>query len=297
VPPVALTSVPLVWLDRSGAERLVTDGERHLYGMPHLSGDGHTAVIQIAEPDSDIWAINLDRGTRSRVTSSGFSRYPIPSSDSSRVAYASYKDGRNGLFVAGMDGGGETRLTSTTFAHFPTAWTPDNRGVIFDNNERGRFEVWTIRADGQEPGKPLMSGSFDVRDARLSPDGRWIAFVSNESGRDQVYVREFTGTARVQVSTGGGVAPVWSFNGKELFFRNGDQLLGAALTFAGSVSASQPQLILARAGLAETPGFAVAHDGKSFLMPQPVVKTVAAARSIHMVVNWFEELKRLVPSN
>ena len=114
VPPVAMTSVPLVWIDRSGAERAVPGVERHLYGTPHLAGDGHTAVIQIADPDSNIWAINLDRGTRSRVTSSGFIRYPIPSGDGTRVAYASYKDGRNGLFVTGMDGGGETRLTATT---------------------------------------------------------------------------------------------------------------------------------------------------------------------------------------
>jgi len=288
-------SVPLVWVDRVGVEQPL-GAERHAYGAPRLARGSRTAVVQIANPDSDIWAINLDRGTRSRLTFSGFSRYPVPSPDGTRMAYSSYGEGRNGLFVAGIDGSGEKRLTTTTWPHYPTAWTPDNRMVVYDNHERGRLEVWMIRADGQETGQPVISGAFDVRSARFSPDGRWVSFVSNESGRDEVYVREFNGTARVQVSMTGGVEPVWSPSGRELFFKSGDQLLEADLTFAGSLFAAQPKVLFARPGLGQSAGFDVGTDGRTFLLPQPSPQTTVASQSMHMIVNWFEELKRLVPT-
>jgi serine/threonine-protein kinase len=168
--------------------------------------------------------------------------------------------------------------------------------VVYDNHERGRLEVWMIRADGQETGQPVISGAFDVRSARFSPDGRWVSFVSNESGRDEVYVREFNGTARVQVSMTGGVEPVWSPSGRKLFFKSGDQLLEADLTFAGSLFAAQPKVLFARPGLGQSAGFDVGTDGRTFLMPQPSPQTTVASQSMHMIVNWFEELKRLVPT-
>jgi hypothetical protein len=292
--PAGGGDVPLVWVDRVGAEQPLGD-ERHAYARPRLVRDGRRALVQIANPDPDIWAIDLERGTRSRLTVSGFGRYPVPSPDGTRMAYASYGEGRNGIFVAGIDGRGEKRLTATTSSQFPTAWTPDNRMVVFDNNERGRPEVWLISADTQQAGQPFISGSFDVRGARFSPDGRWVAFVSNESGRDEVYVREFNGTARVQVSTTGGVDPVWSPSGRQLFFKNGDQLLEADLTFAASVSAAQARVLFARPGLGQAAGFDVGADGKKFLMPQPAPQNVLASQSMRMIVNWFEELKRLVP--
>ena len=146
-----------------------------------------------------------------------------------------------------------------------------------------------------------MSDRFDEKYPAVSRDGRWLAYVSNETGRDELFVRPFPNVNedRWQISNGGGVEPVWAHNGRELFFRNIAPNEIAVATFStsensfdlGSVTPlfRRPGIIFGRGN---TRAYDVALDDQRFLTTRPVGET-----SVILVLNFFEELKRLVPTD
>jgi serine/threonine-protein kinase len=136
----------------------------------------------------------------------------------------------------------------------------------------------------------------------LSPDDQWLAYVSNESGREEVYVRPFPGLAgRVQVSTEGGTEPMWPKDGSELFYRNGDKMMTVAIASEPDLALGKPNLLFEgryQSGVAvdefTSTNYDAAPDGR-FVMIRS--KEGSAPAQIHMVPNWFVELKRLAPTN
>jgi hypothetical protein len=132
--------------------------------------------------------------------------------------------------------------------------------------------------------------------ARLSPDDRWMAYTSNESGHWEVYVKPFPGPgARRQISTDGGAEIVWSRNGRELFYRNGTKLMAVDIETQPAFSAGAPHVLFEGSfvrGQPGLPGYDVSLDGRRFLMVKPD-EAEATQRPIHVVINWFDELRRL----
>ncbi len=145
----------------------------------------------------------------------------------------------------------------------------------------------------------LLETPFDEHTGMLSPDDRWLAYVSNESGREEIYVRPFPGPGgRVQVSTEGGSEPMWSRDGRELFYRNGDKMMAVAIPTGPDLTPEKPNLLFQGSyvtGLAA--GFpATNYDvvpGGRFVMIRS--DESSGPTQISVVLNWFEELKRLVP--
>ena len=134
----------------------------------------------------------------------------------------------------------------------------------------------------------------------MSPDGRWLAYQSNESGRDEIYVRPFPNidSGRWQVSTGGGTRPAWGPNGRELFYLAADgKLMAVPVQSGATYSAGTPQVVVNTAYLNPQLGrtYDVSPDGKRFLMIKDASTQPASPRQLVVVLNWFEELKRLVP--
>jgi hypothetical protein len=137
----------------------------------------------------------------------------------------------------------------------------------------------------------------------LSPDERWIAYVSDRTGQGEVWVQGYPEAvaAPVRVSGGGGYEPRWSADGKELFYRQGSSMYAVAVELDAELSFEAPVLLFSGTFLGtpapETRSYDVARDGR-FLMIQPEDTAGAnvAPASIVVVQNWFEELKRLVPS-
>jgi hypothetical protein len=136
----------------------------------------------------------------------------------------------------------------------------------------------------------------------FSPDGRWLAYMSNESGRDEVYVQPFSVTGlggTKQISVDGGTEPVWAPDGRELFYRNGDKMMAVTIVTDPELSVGTPRLLFEKRFL---PGpmwarrnYDVSPDGQRFLMIQREQDLVPT--EIIVILNWFEELKRLVPTN
>jgi hypothetical protein len=152
---------------------------------------------------------------------------------------------------------------------------------------------------GERKPRPFLRTPFSETGPQFSPDGRWLAYVSNESGRNEIYVQPFPGPAgKSQISTEGGTQPVWARNG-ELFYQNGNQMMAVETKTQPTFSAGTPRLLFGgpqQGGPAF--GYTVAADAQRFLMVKATETGAAQDQNqIQVVLNWFDELKRLVPGN
>ncbi len=148
----------------------------------------------------------------------------------------------------------------------------------------------------------LLQTSFDEHTGMLSPDDRWLAYVSNESGREEVYAIPFPGPGgKLQISTEGGTEPMWSRDGRELFYRNGAKMMAVDVS-AGADSAGKPTLLFeGRYDLKDGPGasnYDVTPDGQGFVMIRTPESSeeISGTTQVTLVLNWFEELKQLAPT-
>jgi Tol biopolymer transport system component len=149
---------------------------------------------------------------------------------------------------------------------------------------------------------PLGAGGMgEVYRARFSPDGRWLAYVSNESGRYEVYVQPYPGPGgKWQISTEGGTEPAWNPNGRELFYRSGDKMMAVDIAMQPGFTVSKPRALFAgwyEATPATFSNYDVTPDGQRFLMLKRNEQEASAPTQINVVLNWFEDLKRRVPTN
>jgi Tol biopolymer transport system component len=141
--------------------------------------------------------------------------------------------------------------------------------------------------------RPLVQPPFDEEYPTISPDGRWIAYVSDESGRAEVYVQAFPQLgAKRQISTDGGIAPVWDRQGRELYYQNRGKMMAVTITTGPSLVAATSRVLFAAD--AYEPGYDVAPEGRFIMIEDGPSETPATELAI--VLNWTEELKQRVPT-
>jgi serine/threonine-protein kinase len=170
------------------------------------------------------------------------------------------------------------------------SWSPDGMTLAFhERKPNGERDIWVV-SQGNDP-VPFLLTPFDERSPRFSPDGKWLAYVSDESGRNDVYVQPFPGPGpKWLVSTDGGIDPVWSRDGRELFYRHDDQLMAVAVAAKNPFSAGRPQRLFEfRFDAGDNgPNYDVSRDGKWFVMPKS--DQGPAPSELHVVLNWFGEV-------
>jgi Tol biopolymer transport system component len=171
------------------------------------------------------------------------------------------------------------------------AVSPDGRLVAFYYLVPGTLrDIWILPLGG-EP-FAFLATPFNERSPMFSPDSRWLVFVSDESGRDEVYVQAYPGPGgKQQVSTDGGTAPIWSRDGREMFFREGDRVMVADVQLGADLVVSTPRMLFRgpyeiEPGPSGSLGYDVTPDGQRFLMIRS-----EPPRQINVVLNWFEELQ------
>ena len=142
----------------------------------------------------------------------------------------------------------------------------------------------------------VIDSDFDESNPAVSPDGRWIAYESNESGRIEVYIQAFPErSGKWQISTEGGTVPLWGPNGRELFYRNGDDMMRVPLETSPSFAPGRPEVLFSGNYFAfSARAYDISPDGERFLMVKP---DDDENTELSVVLNWFDELKRLVPTN
>jgi Tol biopolymer transport system component len=266
------------------------------WGTGSLSPDGHRVANAIlADKGSDIWVLDLARGTPTRLTFGGANDFPIWAPDGRAIVYAGNKDGKPGIYKVPADGSGQPQLILAGAEAVPTSFTPDSKMLLFTQpgpNGKPRIMVLPLDAAGGTPSPhPLRDSSAADLYGQISPDGRWVAFTSTETGRPEVYVLPFPGPGpKVQISADGGQRERWSADGRELLFwdTSGNATLMSAAIQTSPFSNAPPQkLFPAFSGTT----WGVAPDGQHFL-----VESVQSGGTLVTVTNWFDELRRRAPS-
>jgi eukaryotic-like serine/threonine-protein kinase len=279
----------LAWHDRQGRQTSIVPDSLAAYTRIALDRDDRRLVAQIEEgSESDLWSIDLEPGTRSRITSDPRSEgSPVLSPDGRLLVFASNRHGIDDLFWKRADGVGEEHLLVKSNARkYPTDWV--SRWIAFTVFDSARQQdLWVVALDGEARG--YLQTEFRERDGRLSPDARWMAYVSDEAGLDAVYVRPFpdanAGKWRVS-GAGTAVAPRWRADGKEIFYLDGSGQIMAARVRASdhTLVVDAPNALFRTAGLPRA-SYAVSRDGTRFLLP---VRGEASAPEppLSVVLNW-----------
>ena len=295
----------LTWFDRQG-KTLGTLGEPGVILWPAISPDGSAVVVSRAEGGGvDLWLYNLVRGTRSRLTFDGKINEALAwSPDGSHIAFGSARDGGglNRVYQKAVNGIGEGEVLDKAPANLrvPLDWSRDGRylleGVLSD--AKAKFSIWVLplspeQAGGERKSFPYPNEPFNEIAAKLSPNGQWLAYGSDETGRYEIYVQTFPKPGgKWQVSVNGGTHPVWSRDGKELYFIGLDGKLMAVDVkggTSGDFEAGTPEALFdSHIGEDQFTWFDVTKDGR-FLIPTVVEQSGAP---ITVVLNWTSLLKK-----
>jgi serine/threonine-protein kinase len=295
------------WLDSSGKPQPLPlpPGQ---YGVLRLSPDGRKLSFLNA---GDIYVYDLEKETPTRLTfgGAGAGAAPVWAPDGQHIAFQT----KSALFWIRSDGGGgPQRLLERQALAVPWSFSPDGKRLaFFEVDPETLADIWTLPLDLSDPDhpKPGNPESFLRTPANevvptFSPDGRWIAYRSDESGTDAIYVRPFpaTGGGKWQISLSGGGAryPIWSKNGRELFYETVDnRIMVVDYTVNGnSFAPGKPKLWsdvqLFYPGVLNLD---LAPDGKRFIVLTTPDTGGDGKSAVHvtMLLNFLDELKRRIP--
>ncbi len=289
----------LIWLDRKGTGKELP-APSHAYFNARVSPDGKLAAVSIGSGAGipDIWVYDFARSTVTRLTfGPGPNSYPVWTPDNKRVIYWSSLAGRASMRWKAVDGSGadeELHIASDSGA--PESVSPDGKTLLFSAvNPDGGIGTQVLSLDGELKVRPLLASQFTQNRAQFSPDGHWIVYESNESTRNEIYVQPFPGPGgKWQISTSGGTMPRWSRNGQEIFFRYGNQMMSVPVETRPAFKAGTPRLLFQGNYLGGS-NYDVAPDGQHFLMIKEK-EAQAGSKEVNVILNWFDDLKRRVPS-
>ncbi len=285
----------VVWVDRAtGTVDPLSLPERD-YETVHLSPDGQRAIVQVREGSMGLSIYDFARQTLMPLHAAGSSQAGVWTPDSQRIIYRGTRNGLRNLYWRAADGSGnEDRLTDTADAvQTPTDVTPDGRMVVYTeaNGPRRSTDIWIMALQGDRTPRLLAE---HANDGQVSPDGRWLAYQTGPSGsRGQVLIKPLSGAGpTVQVSRDGGGEPLWSHDGRELFYTIASRTMVVPIGTGATLSAGAPRVLYEgryRPGPNTRTGYSVSADGKRFLRVQQAQPDPPVTR-IDIVLNWASQL-------
>jgi Tol biopolymer transport system component/predicted Ser/Thr protein kinase len=288
----------LVWLDRDGQERGAT-GEPADYVAPALSHDQKRIAVGINDTQTqtaDIWILDVERGTRTRLTfDPANDERPRWSDDDRTIYFTSFRSGRGDVYSKSSSGTGTDELVYGGEGP-DRLWSlsPDGRTGWLHSSETGEtgFDIYRVDLESHEA-EVVLQTPFQEGSPTVSPDGRWLLYQSTESGRFEVYVRSLGDDGgKWQISTDGGGNAVWTRDGREIVFHAADRrLMAVEVTLEPTFSAGLPETLF-EPQMREIQGrqYDVTPDGNRLLVNQPVEQPVVEPATL--VQNWTSELER-----
>jgi len=303
------SSVPprtLVWVDRKGKQETI-DVPPRAYTYARLSPDGTRVALDARDQQNDIWIWDLVRGTLQRLTTDpGMNRMPVWTPNGERVAFTAERDGVESVFWQKADASGTAeRLSVGSTPQGPASFSPDGKRLVFDTPLSGPFELGMLTLDGEHREEMLLKTKFSESNGMVSRDGKWLAYESNESGPSEIYLAPFPGvtTSKKTVSTNGGTRPLWSKDGRELFYYvTPDTIMAVPVTLGPQPVLGKPVVVVKgpyAVALNAGRHYDVSPDGQRFLLLVDAPTSEgqkAELPEMRFVQNWAEELKAKVPA-
>jgi Tol biopolymer transport system component len=303
------------WMDKEGKFQPL-----HLppadYRDPRISPDGKKLALIVRDRKlRDVWVYDWDRDTFSRVTFSGYNSSPVWTPDGRHIVYSSAQDSSQAnLYWVNSDGtGAPQRLTQDKSQQLAYSVSKDGKFLAFEQldyvSKTGR-DIWTLSLEGSDkPGwKPpqpqvFLNSPFFEASPAFSQDGRWLAYSSDDTGTTEIYVRPFPGSGgKYQVSNGGGVNPIWSKDGKQLFYRTLREpfkmMVANFRVVNGGFQNDKPQEW--SPGTIENRGYTtwssdLSPDGKRFAVlkaPEVTANSGIKNNNFILILNAFDDLRR-----
>lgn len=299
----------LALIDRNGVVESLRL-PRGAYESPRLSPDGTRVTFESEDgKDAIVWVYDL-AGTSAmrRLTFGGRNRYPVWSADGQRVTFQSDREHDLGIFWQRADGTGTIdRLTKPEHgtAHVPHAWAPKGETLLFSVAKGSEVTLRTLSLSDRRvaPFGAVQSTPSFLPNAVFSPDGNWVAYASAGT-TTAVFVQPFPATGSTYQVSANGTHPLWSADGKELFFTPPNQLTVVSVATQPTFTVGNPVplprgFMAGKAAGASARPYDITQDGKRFIGMITAGETLSGATvtpQIQVVLNWFEELKAKVPT-
>jgi Tol biopolymer transport system component len=254
-----------------------------------------------AQPDCSLWLFDLERRSLSRIGLDGDLHNPLWLADGERFLISrDAAEGNRQVSEQRIDGG-DTAETAvrTDFGTLAESVSADGRYIALTHDDRRDRNDILVHDRRSGETTPFLTTQYDEDHPAFSPDGTLLAYAANDSGRSEVYVRPFPGPGgKYPLSNHGGTGPVWSRDGRELFYAEGNKMMRVTIERTPRFAASAPETLF------ESPDFVwerlrnydVLPDGSGFVVVRRGTGT-PATRSLRAVFNWFAELERLAPRN
>jgi serine/threonine-protein kinase len=296
----------LVWVGRDGSVIGTLPVPARPYVGARLSPDGKRVAVTIlgSGKTTGIWILDLDRSIFAQLTPNA-EPWLAWTPDGKRVTSTSRAPMPPGLSSIAIDGSVTPEHLSPTETSRAGSWSPDGSQLAFTKfRETASTEIWIwSREKGEHRLRQSPGSTANEMYPVFSPDGHWIAYVTDESGFDEVFVQRYPGSERHQVSTQGGIQPMWARNGQEMFYTmrdgQGTKMMALSVTLGPTFSAGAPRLLFEGSYTPGSPhrNTEVTPDGQRFLMMQAIPVT-AGPPLTHMILvqNWSDELRQRVPA-
>jgi serine/threonine-protein kinase len=259
----------LNWVDTTGKTTMLGT-PLAAYQAVSIAPDARYVALDIDAANAGIWLLDLERTSVTRLTLEWSNNAPFWTPDGARIGFLSARGGARRLFWQAAEGGAlpEPLTPARPSQAGVGSWAPDGRVLIFSElTQESGWDIWTQAMGGEPCLKPFLQTPFNETNPRFSPDGSWVAYESDETGRTEVYALPFPGPGRKwRISTDGGTQPLWARDGRELFYRDGDAIMGVTIQTSPSFSPARPRLLFRKgSGTAQPYAYDVAPDGL-FLM-------------------------------
>lgn len=280
----------LLWIDLDGKTTPMVPSIRR-YGSVDISPDGRTAAVTIEESTYDIWQLDLDRDSLTRVSHGGDDLEAVWTADGNGLIWVSSRSGAYNLYWRSADNSTpEVRLAPSEGHQWGASVTGDGKYVVYGEAGKKKMDLWMMPLDTRKP-QVLLATDFNEVSPVVSPDGRWLAYGSDQSGRGEIYVTSFPKpSGSTQVSTEGGSSPRWMPDSRAIVYEIDRKFFIVPIESGPRPRAGRPRLLF------EGPyddEFSITGDGRFAIVKEGPHPT---ATQFIVVLNWAEELKQRLPA-
>jgi DNA-binding winged helix-turn-helix (wHTH) protein/Tol biopolymer transport system component len=287
-----LPDTELLLVDREG-NRETLAAEPQAFHQVAVSPDATKLALTIGWHAHQLWVLDLLRSPPALdpLLLGQDAHYPLWMPNSTSLLFNVAEGSAQNLFRISSPGAEPQRLTRSGAIQRPLDASRDGRELIF--TQGADTDLWILPLDDAAKPRPLIATDGNEAAARLHPGGAFVAYQSDRSGQDEVYVAPYpVGIPSTRVSTEGGVNPRWSQDGDELFYQSGRTMWSVDVAVGPEIHRGAPKPLFEADFWGAGSHWDILPDGRGFVIISS--ETPGPITQISVVVNWAEELERLV---